>query len=106
MKKAFNFLKEKGIKYEFVDVRVEPLSREEIERFAYLVGIDTLLNRKSTTWRELGIGNKDLSESDLVSLIQEHQTLIKRPVLEHEDSVMVGFDVDAYEHMFSEEEED
>ncbi len=106
MKKAFTFLDNKGIEYEFVDVKKEPLSREEIARFAYLVGIDTLVNRKGTTWRKLEIGDKELSDDELIDLLQEHQTMIKRPVLEHDDSVMVGFDEDAYEHLFSEEEED
>lgn len=84
-------------------MKVTPLSRDEIARFAYLVGIDTLVNKKGTTWRGLELGDVELSDDDLIDLLTEHQSMIKRPVLEFEESVMVGFDAEAYAYLFLEE---
>ena len=103
MKKAFNWLNEHDIEYNFVDVKKSPLSIEEIARFAYLVGIDTIVNRKGTTWRKLELGNKELSEDDLIQLLSENQSMIKRPVLEYDETVMIGFDEQAYEYLYLEE---
>lgn len=103
MKKAFKWLDSNAIEYTFVDVKKTPLKREQIARFAYLVGIDTLVNRKGTTWRTLNLGDKELSDEQLLDLLFENQSMIKRPVLEAFDSVMVGFDVDSYSYLFLEE---
>jgi arsenate reductase (glutaredoxin) len=102
MKKAFKWLNEHEIEYTFINFKETPLSIIEIERFAYFVGLDTLVNRRGTTWKMLDLGNRDVSDEELIYLTFENQTLIKRPVLELDGSIMVGFDADAYEAFFEE----
>lgn len=107
MKKAFAWLDENEVEYEFRSVKKNPLSEEELERFVHYVGINTLVNKRGMTWRKLGLAKKDdLTDEDLFEALLENQTMIKRPVVEMGESVMVGFDEEAFEHFFAEDQDD
>jgi arsenate reductase len=58
-----------------------------------VVGCETLVNRRSTTWRTLPDADraKALDPEQAVGLLQEYPTLIKRPVIESHGEVFVGF---------------
>jgi Spx/MgsR family transcriptional regulator len=94
---TFSWLKENGVEYEFIDLKKEPLTREELQEFVDRLGLDVLLNRRGMKWRQLGLKDKNLSESELFDQLLEHQTMIKRPVLVKEQAVLVGYDEDAFE---------
>lgn len=104
MKKAFRWFEENEIEYEFIDVKKDPLTIDELASFSYLIGIDTLLNKKGTTWKKEGLTHH-ASDEELLNWLSEHQTAIKRPLLLVDESVMVGFDEDAYKSLLLSEEE-
>ncbi|MCP5083576.1 MAG: Spx/MgsR family RNA polymerase-binding regulatory protein [Alphaproteobacteria bacterium] len=84
-----------GREYEFVDVRTDGVSAEQIAAWAGAVGWEKLLNTKSTTWRGLPDGEKhDVDEGKAVVLMAEHTTLVKRPVIEADGAVTVGWTAD------------
>ena len=83
-RKAKRALDAAGVAYEFHDVREDGVTKAQVARWAKEVGWETLLNKSSTTWRQLPAGEKeDLSQARAVSLMSDHPTLIKRPVIEH-----------------------
>ncbi len=94
---TFAWLKENDVEYEFIDLKKEPLTRDELQGFVDRLGLDVLLNKRGMKWRQLGLKEKDLTESDLFDQLLEHQTMIKRPVLVNEQAVLVGYDEDAFE---------
>lgn len=94
---TFSWMKENNVEYEFVDLKKEPLSREELQSFADAVGLDVLINRRGMKWRQLGLKDKNLSDKELFEELLEHQVMIKRPVLVKEDSMLVGYDEDSFE---------
>ena len=101
VKKAKTWLAEAEVPFEFVDFRKDGLSSEQIQTWAQTVGMDRLLNRRSTTWRKLNENQKSLTEEDdLVALMTEFPALIKRPVLESKDKIEVGFKPDLYQSIF------
>jgi len=102
IKKTLQWLDEQGTEYAFRDVKKEPLSDEEIADYAAKVGLDTLVNRRGMKWRNLGLSGKDLSDEELLDLLSEHQTMIKRPLVSANGAAMVGFDEDAFESFISE----
>jgi arsenate reductase-like glutaredoxin family protein len=56
-------------------------------------GWETVLNRRGTTFRKLPDGDKaDLDSAKAVALMQAHPSAIKRPVVEHDGGLLVGFD--------------
>jgi arsenate reductase len=87
-KKALRDLASAGFDVTFVDVRATPVDAADVTRWLAAVGQEVLVNRKSTTWRGL---SPDERELPALSLLVAHPTLIKRPVIEHDGMVHVGW---------------
>lgn len=101
VKKAIKQLQNQQISYEFVDLKTHDLTEETVRGWLSQCP-DTLVNKRSTTYRQ--VKETWLSaESDVsaqITVILEHPTLIKRPVLEKDSGeIMVGFDLKAYESL-------
>ena len=88
VKKALRALAAAGHRPELVDIRATPLEGAEIERFFAEFG-DALVNRRSTTWRGL---SEEERAADPVRLLSAHPTLMKRPVIEAEGRLTLGWD--------------
>ena len=59
-----------------------------------------LLNKRSTTWRNLDDDEReDLDEARAMSLMMKHPTLIKRPILHYGDTIEIGFSPDRYHEL-------
>jgi Spx/MgsR family transcriptional regulator len=102
MKKARDWLDAAGIAYEFHDYKVAGVTGAHLTRWAKVVGWETLLNRAGTTFRGLPEADKaDLTEAKAIALMQAHPSLIKRPVLEGEGTLLVGFKPDIYAARFA-----
>lgn len=97
VKKALNWLDEKGVQYSFQDIKKDPLTEEEVLDLVKKLSIQTVLNKRGTKWRSLELDADALSDQELFDLLVTHQTMIKRPVLVFDGAVMVGFDEEAYE---------
>jgi arsenate reductase-like glutaredoxin family protein len=74
----------------FRDIRKEPLVTAELDRFLDMFG-DTLINRASTTWRGLDEKARALPAS---ILLQDHPTLMKRPVIDADGALYLGWKAD------------
>ena len=92
-----------GFKVEKLDF-TKPLSKEEISELAYKLSTDVLVNKRGTTYRKLEIKDKNLNDEDLLELVHEHQSMLKRPILVLKNSVLVGFDEEAFEQFAKEHE--
>lgn len=100
VKKAKTWLNQADIPFEFVDFRKDGLSSEQVSQWAKAVGTELLLNKRGTTWRNLEEDQKSLTaEADLVQLMTANPTLIKRPVLESNKGVEVGFKAEQYQSL-------
>lgn len=90
-KKALTEIKANGETPEFVDIRTEADLAARIPVWLKAVG-DKLVNRSSTTWRGLSEEEKArASGSSLEGLLLGNPTLIKRPVIEVDGDVLVGW---------------
>ncbi len=87
-RKARQAIEKTGKAVEFVDVRDTPLSASQIDAFAQKFG-DTLVNKRSTTWRDLSENERNDS---IQGLIARFPTVMKRPVLVSGDVVTLGWD--------------
>ena len=90
-KKALSQLSAAGHSVSFFDIRTDPLDQPQIADLLTRHGDQLLLNRKSTTWRNLAEPDRLLSPETLLVL---HPTLIKRPVIFHCGSSYVGWGQD------------
>ena len=101
MKKAFTWLEEKGINYEFIDFK-KTQPDEKILRLAIKEhGWETVINKRGTTWRKLPDDvQNNMDETKAVSLTQDNPSIIKRPLLVHNEQTHIGFKPDQYENIF------
>lgn len=97
VQKTLKWLQEKNLEFTFQDVKKDPLSEEEILDLVKKLSVETVINKKGTKWRSLNVSDRNLSNQELFDLLNEHQTMIKRPVIYNDGSVMIGFDEDALE---------
>jgi arsenate reductase len=97
MKKARDWLDAHGIAYAFHDYKVAGVGRATLESWAQQVGWETLLNRSGTTFRKLPDPDKtDLTEAKAIGLMLAQPSMIKRPVLDVDGKLIVGFKPEVY----------
>ena len=102
VKKARSWLDAQGIAYEFHDFRVDGVNQQQVSQWLKALGQQTLINTRGTTWRQLTVAEQAQAMSDrAVSLLLSQPTLIKRPLLEHNGKVDVGFSPEQYQNIFS-----
>lgn len=101
IKKARKWLTEHKINYTFHDYKKEGVGAEDLNIWCNKVGWETLLNKRGTTWRKLPDADKNsVGEDKAKTLLCEHTSMIKRPVLVFSGHVEVGFSEAAYKALF------
>jgi arsenate reductase (glutaredoxin) len=100
VKKALQFLDTHSIHYTFHDFKVTPVSREKIEEWLKKSDMAVLLNSKSTTYRALGIKALQLDNDGKIEWMSNHNLLLKRPIIEYGDQLVIGYDQSHYEGTF------
>jgi arsenate reductase len=102
MKKARDWLEGRGIAYGFHDYKTAGVERAVLEGWARQVGWETLLNRSGTTFRKLPDADRqDLTEDKAIGLMLAQPSMIKRPVLDVDGEITVGFKPEVYAAKFS-----
>jgi Spx/MgsR family transcriptional regulator len=86
-----------GADYRFHDLRSDGIDATDIRTWLEQVPTETLVNRRSRTWRELPASQRTLDDPAAVGkLLCRHPTLIKRPVAVTGDVIDVGYDEKAW----------
>ncbi|MEE9319403.1 MAG: ArsC family reductase [Granulosicoccus sp.] len=102
MKKARRWLDAHSVDYEFHDYKKRGVGNALLKTWCAEEGWEVLVNRRGTTWRKLPDADKEgITTAKAVALMEANTSLIKRPVLEHGDKRLVGFDENGYTNMFS-----
>ena len=97
-KKARRWLTLNGIEYDFHDYKVDGLSPKLLDYLEDQLGWEKLLNRRSTSWRQLSDFDRDnLNREKAKTLMLVRPTLIKRPILDNGCQLMLGFSSESYE---------
>jgi len=101
MKKAFSWLTENNIEYEFHDFKKSGIDKATLLDWISVVGWETLLNRRGMMWRKVPQEIKDsINENAAIKLMLETPSIIKRPVLKVGNHIEVGFKPDNYAKIF------
>lgn len=97
VKKARVWLDAQQITYSFHDYRVDGLEPDLLSQFIDRLGVDAILNQRSTSWRQLNEAQKqDLTIEKAQQLILNNPTLLKRPIVAIGEQLLVGFNPDTY----------
>jgi arsenate reductase (glutaredoxin) len=102
IKKARAWLAEYDVAYDFHDYKTAGIDEARLRRWTGELGWERLLNRAGTTFRKLPDADKtNLDENKAVALMMSQPSMIKRPVLETGETLLVGFDPERYRAAFS-----
>jgi arsenate reductase (glutaredoxin) len=102
MKKARVWLDTHGVAYAFHDYKAQGVERGVLEKWSREVGWETLLNRAGTTFRKLPDKDKaGLDQGKAIALMFDQPSMIKRPVLDVDGALIVGFKPEIYAKAFS-----
>lgn len=102
VKKARAWLAGNGIALPFHDFKKQGVSKELLEPWLKQVGWEKLVNRQGTTWRQLPEEARAAisDETSALCLMLEKPSVIKRPVLEKDGQIILGFDEAVYQFLF------
>lgn len=91
-RKAIKALQGAGHDLTLVDVRVDGMPKSVLSILVNDLGWETVLNRRSTTWRGLSESDKDgVTNAKAMALMKVHPTLIKRPVIISDNQTTIGW---------------
>jgi len=97
MKKARSWLDERGVAYAFHDYKTAGIERDMLEGWAREIGWEMLLNRSGRTFRALPEKNRaGLTDKKAIALMAAQPSMIKRPVLDVDGRLLVGFVPEEY----------
>ena len=94
VKKARAFLAERGIEATFHDYKKAGVPADALARWVATFGWERLLNRSGTTWRKLPPEQQAgvVDAPSAMALMQAQPSVIRRPVLQHGERLLLGFD--------------
>ena len=95
-KKAQRFFKERGIKFQFIDMSEKEISKGELRSVVQAVGgIDALINEACKDQNALGLV-KYIAEEDREEMLLRHQQVIKTPIVRNGKQATVGYAPDVW----------
>lgn len=100
IKKAMTWLKEHHIAVEFHDYAKDGISQQKVEEWLQQYNWEQLINKKGTTWRQLPENEKATTKDEAMSLMMKRTSIIKRPIIEADKIVTIGFQESTYEQLF------
>ncbi len=102
MQKAFKWLDARGVAYDFHDYKKSGVTAAELVRWCDAAGWQAVLTRAGTTFRKLADADKrDLTQDKAIALMAGQPSMIKRPVLDADGKLEIGFKPDRYAALFS-----
>jgi len=95
-RKALRFFKERRVNVHFVDLKIRPASKGELTRFAQKFGVETLLDRDSKRFQELGLGVAHYSDKVWLAKLVEEPLLLRMPLVRFQKLLTIGLSEDAW----------
>jgi arsenate reductase len=97
-RKAKRWLQNRDIKFRFTDIREEMLNETLLKKWQKQLDWEKFLNKKSMTWRNIPETERTDMDARLArNMILNYPTVMKRPVLDLDQRVVLGFNEDTYE---------
>ena len=101
MKKAFDWLDARGVAYDFHDYKKAGVTKAHLAQWCDAAGWQTVLNRAGTTFKRVADADKQaLTQDRAIALMLAQPSMIKRPVLEADGKLEIGFKPERYASLF------
>jgi Spx/MgsR family transcriptional regulator len=100
IKKARKWLEANDLDYEFHDYKKQGVPEKNLKKWVKQAGWETLLNRRGTTWRKLPEDvRENIDEASAIEVMMDNPSAIKRPVLEKDNILLIGFNQEEYDKL-------
>jgi arsenate reductase len=102
VKKSIDWLIQNDVEYHFHDYKKKGITKEKLKEWTKVVGWEKLVNKKGTSWRSLSPEQqaKVADENSAIELMLEKPSVIKRPIIEADGKLIVGFEEEEYRNSF------
>jgi arsenate reductase (glutaredoxin) len=101
VKKAVKWLDDNKLTYEFHDFKKLGVSVGKLKEWSEKKGWEPLINKRGTTWKKLEPEAQAQvnDEQSAFALMQEKTSVIKRPIIETQHQLLLGFDESDYKSL-------
>lgn len=98
VKKALDWLENNKVQYTFHDYKKEPATEELLTAWEKQVDWEVLVNKKGTTWKKLSKEEQEkvVDSASANEVLLKNNSMIKRPVIVHQNGIILGFDASIY----------
>ncbi len=102
MKKAFTWLNNYNIEFIFFDYKKEVLLEDNFNYWLSKITLELIVNKQGTTYKKLTDSQKAaiLNPATAFEIIKENNSVIKRPLIEINNKVYVGFNETTWTEIF------
>ncbi len=100
VRNALKFFKDNSLEVEFVDFKKVSPTKEQIQQWIEKSDINVLFNSKGTKYKTLQLKELNLDSQGKFEWLEKEPMLFKRPVIEFEEKLVVGFNEDEYKKVF------
>ena len=100
VRSALRFFKDNNIEVEFFDLKKDTPTSNSIEFWVQNAGIDLVFNSRGTKYRTLKLKELNLDDSGKLEWLIKEPMLLKRPIVEYDNNVLVGFNEETYKETF------
>jgi len=95
VRKTKKFLDANNTTYVYHDFRKDGFPKDDVAQAVAELGLDKILNKRSTTWKQLSEEEKNnINDTNILALLEEHPTLIKRPLIINDGIFSCGYNED------------
>ncbi len=102
IKKTLNWLREQQLEFEFHDYKKQGISLTLINEFLNQFELESLINRRGTTWRKLPESTRNNFDRKLaINLMSSQPAIIKRPIINSNECWLIGFNTEAFESLLN-----
>ncbi|MFT5879158.1 MAG: Spx/MgsR family transcriptional regulator [Moritella sp.] len=102
IKKTKKWLEANNLEFTFHDHRSDGLDQTQLQNWCQTLGWEQVLNKRGTTYRQLTDDQKSsLNETSAIALLLEYPAMIKRPILDIDGELTLGFKADSYAKLFN-----
>jgi len=98
VKKTTTWLNKNKFSFDFHDYKKEGVSAATLKRWCNAKGWETIFNKRSSTWKALAQeqGLTVNNQAEAIEVMLQHNSIIKRPVIESGEEILAGFDEKQY----------
>lgn len=102
IKKTIAWFKLHKLPFQFYNYKIAGITAKKLNEWSKLADWKLFLNKKGTTWKIISasIGSKEITKTQALKLMQENTSLIKRPVIEVQGQLLIGFHEQELEKQF------